>query len=67
MKGWGLKYFTIGGGGLKNFFLTKRQIDMIDVDVSIVNISANNENKNSLFGQNFSQILAEFQQVGDNR
>ena len=37
---------------------------MIDVDVSFVNISANNDdnnNNNSPLGQNFSQILAEFQ------
>ena len=35
---------------------------MIDVDVSFVNISANNDddNNNSPLGQNFSQILAEF-------
>ena len=35
---------------------------MIDVDVSFVNISANNDNNNSNspLGQNFSQILAEF-------
>ena len=42
---------------------------MIDVDVSFVNIPANNvdENNNSPFGRNFSQILAEFQHVGNNR
>ena len=64
-----------GVGGLKKFsvkylriiifeiFLTKRQIDMIDVDVSFVNISANNDdnNNNSSWGQNFGQILAKFQ------
>ena len=42
---------------------------MIDVDVSFVNISANNDdnNNNSPSGQNFGQILAKFQHVGDNR
>ena len=36
---------------------------MIDVDVSFINISANNNdnNNNSPLGQNFGQILAEFQ------
>ena len=34
---------------------------MTDVDVSFVNISANNDdNNNSPLGQNFGQILAEF-------
>ena len=67
--GEGLKKLSVGGGGLNIFFLTKRQIDMIDVDVSFVNISANNDDNdnNSPLGQNFSQILAEFQHVGDNR
>ena len=52
MKGW----------GSKKIFLTEKQIDMIDVDVSFVNISASNdENNNSPLGQNSSQILAEFQ------
>ena len=40
---------------------------MIDADVSFVNISANNDNNNSPLGQNFTQILAEFQHVGNNR
>ena len=36
---------------------------MTDVDVSFVNISANNDdnNNNSPLGQNFGQILAKFQ------
>ena len=35
---------------------------MIDVDVSFINISVNNDdNKNSPFGQNFSQISAHGQ------
>ena len=33
---------------------------MIDVDVSFVNISANNDDNNSPLGQNFGRILAEF-------
>ena len=46
--------FYEGVGGLKKI-LTKRQIDMIDEDVSFANISANNdENNNSPLGQNFS-------------
>ena len=36
---------------------------MIDVDVSFVNISTNNDNNNSPLGQN----LAKFQHMGDNR
>ena len=40
---------------------------MIDVDVSFVNISANNDNNNSPLGQNFGQILVEFRYVGDNK
>ena len=41
---------------------------MIDVDVSFVNILANNDdNNNSPLGQNFGPISAEFQHVGHNR
>ena len=35
------------GWGSENIFLTKRQIDMMDVDVSFVNISANNDDNNN--------------------
>ena len=53
-EGWGSeKNFSVGGWGLK--------IGMIDVDVSFVNISANNDsnnNNNSPLGQNSGQILA---------
>ena len=42
---------------------------MIDVDVSFINISANNDDNknNSPLGQNSGQILAEFWHMGDNR
>ena len=40
---------------------------MIDVDMSFVNISANNDDNNSPLGQNFGRILAEFWHMGDNR
>ena len=42
---------------------------MLDVYMSFVNISANNDdnNNNSPLGQNISQILAEFWHVGYNR
>ena len=42
---------------------------MIDVHVSFVNISTNNDdnNNNSPLGQNFDEILTEFWHVGNNR
>ena len=58
----GLKKFNVGGRGSKNIFLIKRQIDMIDIDVSFVNILANNDdNNNSPLGQDFGLILAHGQ------
>ena len=66
-RGGGLKKFSVKNLRIIKFefVLTKRQIDMIDVDVSF-NISANNDdNNNSPLGQNFGPISAEVWHVGN--